>query len=356
MSEILAEIDRGLQPLLHLSQSFEESKPTYSTNKYFTDVVPNIEFSHPQAKAYITSLHESLSFKSPNEYTKIMESILHGDGDSPILNDIENQALKQHLSIKYPFKLYQEYLQRVNSLVQDLGFENEIELHDYLESNPLPNDSKITHIFKTMVKWTTNNKSLVLKTAVLLGLGVSFLNYLQKYNRKNSGCFRYYVGKSSDNHSLKREVYLNRFCKFNINRVDYIDYQILKDETHPLFNVHAWDCNFKIQNIIETQNILSKGCNGICNPHNFNWLVQFVDGYEPVVLENINIFYIYKCEHGTILRDVAEIAGDGIDQVIQGITQSNIGQPLINLMKNIGWIIIIIIIVMIIGPILTKLI
>lgn len=355
MTELMIkEIDHGLQPFIHITQSLvDENKSFLNTNKYLTDLTENIKLSnlHHPAKSFINSINENLNFKSQNDFNKIMKNILHGDVESPILNIIENKALKQHMLKKYPFKLYEEHINNVNKLAQDLGFENETQFLEYLESNPSPTDSKLTKIFNTMTKWAGKHKSLILKSAILLGVGVAFLEYLNKYNRKNSGCFRYHVGKG---HSLKKEVYLTRFCKFPINRVDYINYDILNDNTHPLFNKKVWNCQFDIPNSAETQNILNLGCKGICCPHNYNYLSQFVKGYEPISnLENKEIFYIYKCEQGTILRNIAEILGDGIGEVIQGIGQSDIWQFILKSIKNIGWVILLILLLIImLGPLI----
>ena len=177
MTEVLVqEIDRGLQPLLRLSQSLgEESRGLTTTNKYLADISRDIEHSNLKAKTFITSVHDNLHLKSYSESKEFIDSLLHGEYDSPLLNAEENEALKHHLSTKYPFKLYKVHVERVNKLAQDLGFENERQFRKFIESNPSLKDKTLVRIFKTMGKWANENKSFILLSGLTLGVLVPYL-------------------------------------------------------------------------------------------------------------------------------------------------------------------------------------
>nr|XP_045604505.1 uncharacterized serine-rich protein C215.13-like [Procambarus clarkii] len=80
MTEALVqEIDRGLQPLLRLSQSLgEESWGFTTTNKYLAEISRDIEGSNLKAKTFITSVHDNLhlkSYKSSNVYQETYQSV-----------------------------------------------------------------------------------------------------------------------------------------------------------------------------------------------------------------------------------------------------------------------------------------
>ncbi|XP_069182175.1 putative leucine-rich repeat-containing protein DDB_G0290503 [Procambarus clarkii] len=123
MTEALVqEIDQGLQPLLRLSPSLgEESGGFTTTNKYLADISRDIEGSNLKAKTFIASVHDNLHLKSYSQSKEIIESLLHGEYESPLLNAEENEALKQQLSVKYLFKLYKAHVDRINKLAQELG-------------------------------------------------------------------------------------------------------------------------------------------------------------------------------------------------------------------------------------------
>lgn len=378
LTEFAKEIEENFGGLMRSVETVESVTQNF---KEFEIPLLDETFSND---SYINLVKKRLnSITNPTEYKKIIKDILHGD-ETEFLNleegeeaEIVNQKkvieFNEHFKTKYPYRAFRKFVNDVDNLAQDLGFKNESDFREFIESNPSKDNLKLKNIFNKIKTWTLNNKSPIFKGLIALGLGAGFINILKKYNKMNSGCFRYSVNNDGSL-LLERGVYINRFCEQKMTENDYYSstnpITILAEDTHPLFNISIWNCqSLPLSHLKklckghhDTNDILNQGCNGICNPYNYSILLPYIKEKEKeestINLDFINKDkkYIYRCEKGTILRNLAQMTGDGIYQVFDGISHSALGHFMFRMFSKVWWIFLIGLIVLIISVIIIRII
>lgn len=200
-----------------------------------------------------------------------------------------------------------------DQVAKKLGFKNEGDFFEYI--NQFERVGKRDNRAKKLFTVLRKNKKVIATVGVAASIPVLY-NYCKRHQEINSGCFRYRKNKNGGYLEKTRKKMGGNYClSSNIGAK-------IKQETHPLFNVETWDCNFngfeKEEKVID---ILDLGCRGLCSVENFNNLAG--GEYKPV--QNQDHPYIYRCEKVTILQSLTDYTGDAIDEIIAGALNSDLG-------------------------------
>ena len=236
--------------------------------------------------------------------------------------------------------------EKSNTLARDLGFDNVTDFNKYINDiNPhkltVVETTKLSRVFKYLSKVAKKNPKSIAKLAIAGGTVTAMVIFLKEFQNKYSGCFRY--DKNGDS-NVKYKFAGSSWC--NITATDIIDsdnneIKILPENTHPLYNHLKWDCNYtrfgqnpvsfveennnnnnNEEKEIIIENILSLGCNGLCNWRHFNTLAKMTNGeYKPIIIKDFDdtqIFYkyIYKCETIDILTALSMSTVDALSDLL----------------------------------------
>ena len=241
-------------------------------------------------------------------------------------------------------------LRQSDTLARKLGFEDE---QDFARKIVLgAGSSRKAGVVSKLYKLLKTHPKLV-KYSVGITSAAVLYNICMDYQTRHSGCFRYRRTKSEmetnemDNNDRNKgvtdDLYLvetrqkvrGHFCVSDVsnNWGDNADVTWVSEEEHPLYDKPKWDCEFaRFQNTKSSEEIISLGCNGLCDPANFNILASLSnEAFSPYPKLDENPDYVFKCEKVTFLRRIAELLGDGVDDIVDGISHSNLGKRVLDI-------------------------
>lgn len=209
-------------------------------------------------------------------------------------------------------------LMSTDDLAKKLGFKNEDDIYQYIaKSKKAGNWDRLRGLFGVM----RENKTIISS----LGIGAAATTlyfYCLRHQENNSGCFRYKKDKRGGIRKNTRKKIAGYSCLASGG-------EKLQPKRHPLYRVEKWDCNFTNFRDDDDNNnvneILDLGCAGLCNLDNFNKLATLTDNYKSLEESLDNHPYVYKCEKVTILQFLIDGAGNTLDDIVQGVINSDLG-------------------------------
>ena len=263
----------------------------------------------------------SQTITTPYELKNKLKDIL--EGKTGVLKDLDEMLTTntaQHMYEKVSSS------SRINQFAQDVvGFKSEEEFQKFIDEDAVkdPDSPAVRKVFKKLYNWAKNNKSIIAKSILAVGMGAPFVAMIQKLQRENTGCFVYYTDEKTN--ELKRHKILNRSCAFDQYLLASSSDSNNNFYSHPLDGI-SWDCSYDthILKMYDKWKILEAGCNAICEPHNYNLLASHISGYFPLnndesYLSNKNKYW--KCENSTFLRALTIEMGSTVRDVAGGLMQ-----------------------------------
>ena len=296
--------------------------------------------NNEKVKAFADKVNFSIARNRGENSKDIVKTIRRGDANiDPTINNI--------IKTKLPFKNYSNMRKRSDDLAIKIGFDNEEEFGSFISKiNPNKITVKEMTRLQKFLNYVKKHPKSFLKVTLTTGGISALVIYLQKYQRKHTGCFRYH-NSDDDKSVLVRQKFKGNFCIGNdANKYDDDDEEddddiiYLEESLHPLYHISTWknSCNYtEIYSGTErdkenVSKILSLGCQGLCDWVNYNILSQYSNGKHDAfniksdVDESKYDKYLFKCEKITILRSLSTSAGDVLDDAISGFMESNFGQ------------------------------
>ena len=250
-------------------------------------------------------------------------------------------------------------LRQSDILAQKLGFENERDFARKIMSGA--GSSRNTGVVSKLYKLLKTHPKLV-KYGVGITSAAVLYNICIDYQMKHSGCFRYRRTRPEietnekdknmeiddknmeTNKGATDDLYLietgkkvrGHFCVSDDSKYweESVDVAWVPEGEHPLYDKRKWDCDFAaFQETRSSQEIINLGCNGLCDPTNFNILASssLNGAFSPYPNLNENGEYVFRCEKVTFLRHIAELLGDGVDDIVDGISHSNLGKRVLDM-------------------------
>ena len=273
------------------------------------------------------------------DFTSILTKIQKGDIAIP-------ENIRRVIQTEHPFNHYSKWIDETNDVAKNLGFRDEADFSKYFsdldlkKEIPVEDTLKLKGVFRYIKSYAKNHPGSVVKAAIAGGTLAYMVAFVQKFQAENTGCFRY---AKNDKNNLVRYRFGGNFCVGGETDKDSDRVKILPVEEHPLFGVEdKWDCDysqFEAGNPV-VDDILNRGCNGLCDWLNFNILTGYVTGsdknFQPLVLDDDNDYsmYIYKCEKATILRAMTSFVSDAVDETMAGFADSQLGKKTIDFLKS----------------------
>ena len=245
----------------------------------------------------------------------------------------------------------------LNVEAKKMGFKNSDEFDNFIKEvdpyNMTPHQNTQARKIYRYLKLNKNKKT-ILKWSVIGASATSLIVYLQNYQKKHSGCFRYH--KDELNNPIRYKFRGNIHSCHNIGDDQEGIYEgdsqikLLDGNKHPLYRTLKWDCNYdKFYKKTEAvDQILQLGCNGLCNLENFNLIASghTMDKFTPLLNpQDVNYDnYIFKCENISLLQALSQSTGDTVNELFSGLFDSELGKQILKIILQLFFIIIIIII------------
>ena len=217
---------------------------------------------------------------------------------------------------------YSSVLPRVRDLTRAMtGFESEAELYQMVATETDASSEATVSLYRRLSRWVARHPSAVLKTALGVGLGTTFLVELKRIQRRETGCFRYDA-------TGRREKIAERSCQDGGGRTR-ADFKAvagkLQPRHHPLDGI-SWNCGYDVAHLVQydVSRVLTNGCKGICDPLAYETLYPYAEGYGPPPDGFKNAASHYVCEYGTFVRAVSKELGEGVHEVVAGLGESHL--------------------------------
>ena len=270
----------------------------------------------------------SNTFKMGSHWNKIDNvKLLRLDGD-------RGGAIRKAVKNKLPYKDYDIMKKQTDELAQGAGFRNENEfikdIDNYLvlckKDKTILQDSRLLQMLKFLERKARKNPKTTIGLIMASGSTIVILKRISEIHKNNTGCFRYF----KDGDKLVKQKISGNFCISN----DEDDINFLPESEHPLYNKKKWDCsykNFDLNGInrIKATPIFDLGCNGLCDLLNYNALAALTPEYEGITLSDEehekHDKYMYVCERASILRELTTDVLNSVNEVANGVIQSQIG-------------------------------
>lgn len=300
----------------------------------------------------------SNTFNKTNSHWNKIENVkllrLEGDRGGSIRKAVKN---------KLPYKDYNLMKIETNKLANKVGFKNEEDfiktIDDYLKLYKTDKSVLQEPKLLNFISFLRRHPKTVLVGITASSSIFAILNAISNIHKKNTGCFRYYKNVDDDDKPkiIKQKISGN-FCISNKDDDDDTLLLLLPESEHPLFNKEKWDCNYKNFDLngingIKANEIFGLGCNGLCDPLNYNALAALTPEYEGITLSEKehekHDKYMYVCERASILREFTTNIFDSVNEIAQGVIQSQIGHKMyeyVDLMKKYILFIVVIILVL----------
>lgn len=314
LNDILKPISSSYDDLTGLRGSFLDSwdETTNPIRQTLNRQLSEISVSDRYTTRLTKRLEKMTSESTPSELTKELERILKGQTG---VRKLDLHMGKNNINTIY----HQQVLPRVNELAQDVvGFENEAEFRNFIDTAQ-PSSPKLLQVFNKMREWVKEHPSPIVKGILAVGFGAAFLKKLREVQDENTGCFVYTKRTRSDK-PLKRDKIVTRSCQQQHWT------QRRNPEHHPLNDI-SWTCAFNTEKLKpwDRWGILDAGCKAICDPYNYNLLVNHVSGYHAINSNLLDDSLHYRCETSTFLHSLAVEAGDVVYEVATGLADSLLG-------------------------------
>ena len=330
-SKIVNNIDDAI---LKVIGSATDSKFVIKNNKDILNKVNTI-----QDNKFQSFVSNTLTLNKGSHWNKIDKvRILRLEGD-------RGGTIRKVVKNKLPYKDYSVMKGKTNQLAMRAGFKNEEEfiksIDDYLilykTDKTVLQNPKLLQMFQFLKHQAIKNPKTTLVAILASGSIIAILKTISEIHRKNTGCFRYYKDENNNNKLIKQKI-LGNFCVNGDDDDNDLssgdDHYFLPESEHPLFNKEKWDCNYKNFDLngingIKATPIFDLGCNGLCDLLNYNALAALTPEYEGITLSDEehekHDKYMYVCERASILRELTTDILDSVNEVAQGVMQSQIG-------------------------------
>ena len=289
-------------------------------------IIDAFSFRKPDVDSLSNSLPSSSSSIERNIKNKRVMSIFN-----KLNKRIKNKKIKE---TGHPFNrnTTSSSIHKSNVVAKSLGFKNVADYDKFIKNiNPNKLTGKetgqLSKLYRYLLKVAKKNPKSIAKLAIAGGTLTAMVIYLKQFQGNHSGCFRYKrkrfsIGEDKIRYKFAGSSWCNTTSSDGNDDDD--DIKHISEREHPLYNQLKWDCNYSnFDKKNETVNdILSLGCNGLCDWRNFNILAQTTGGeYQRIVSDQLLNFderfyaYNYKCETVSFLQALSTSTAETLNNL-----------------------------------------